>query len=162
MRLLAGVLLALALWAPAAAEPVQTGHLTAELVADRTAIAPGETIHVALRQQIQKGWHTYWRNAGDRGEPTRIAWTLPAGWKAGAFTWPAPERLPVGPLMNYGYTGEVLLPMTLTAPASARPGETVTLQAQAGFLVCAEICVPEAAALSLTLPVAAQPAAPDP
>src|SRR5437016_3509193 len=109
MRLLAGLVLALAMIAPAAAQPVQTGHLTAELVSDSTVIAPGQTIHVALRQQIQSGWHTYWRNSGDSGEPTRIKWTLPDGWTAGPFIWAAPRRLPVGPLMNYGYTGEVLL-----------------------------------------------------
>ena len=161
MRFLAALFLTLALAAPALAAPVNSGHLVAELVADRQGIAPGETIHVALRQKIQKGWHTYWRNAGDSGEATQIKWTLPAGWKAGDFTWPAPRRLPLGPLVNYGYEDEVLLPMTLTAPATARPGQTVSLKAAASFLVCAEVCVPEEAALTLDLPVTAAPAAPD-
>ena len=88
---------------------------------------------------------------------TRINWTLPAGWSAGEFIWPTPQRLPVGPLMNYGYEDEVLLPMTLTAPANAKAGETVTLTAAASFLVCAEICVPEDATLTLALPVTAAP-----
>lgn len=145
---------------PAQAQPVR--HVKASLVADRTAIAPGETIHVALRQVIDKGWHTYWRNAGDSGQPTSVEWTLPPGWQAGEFTWPAPRRIVVGPLVNYGYEGEVLLPMTLTAPANARPGQTVQLQAAASFLVCAEICVPEDAALTLALPVSAATAGPDP
>ena len=165
MRFLAGVLLALAMAFPVPSSAwAQTGpqrHVTAELVAERHGIAPGQTIHVALRQQIQKGWHTYWRNSGDSGEATRIKWDLPAGWRAGDFTWPAPRRLPVGPLMNYGYEGEVLLPVALTAPAGAKPGDKVTLKAQASFLVCAEICVPEDATLSLTLPVTATPAPPD-
>ena len=162
MRFLAGLLLALAMTLPAFAQTGPTRHVTAELVAERQGIAPGETIHVALRQQIQKGWHTYWRNSGDSGEATRIKWDLPAGWRAGDFTWPAPRRLPVGPLMNYGYEGEVLLPVALTAPATAKPGDKVTLKAQASFLVCAEICVPEDDTLSLTLPVTAAPAPPDP
>jgi thiol:disulfide interchange protein DsbD len=166
MRFLAGLLLALAMTVPAFAQTgAPTGptrHVTAELVAERQGIAPGETIHVALRQQIQKGWHTYWRNSGDSGEATRIKWELPAGWQAGDFTWPAPRRLPVGPLMNYGYEGEVLLPVALTAPATAKPGDKVSLKAQASFLVCAEICVPEDDTLSLTLPVTATPAPQDP
>jgi thiol:disulfide interchange protein/DsbC/DsbD-like thiol-disulfide interchange protein len=166
MRFLAGLFLALAITVPAfaqtAPQPGPTRHVTAELVADRQGIAPGETIHVALRQQIQKGWHTYWRNSGDSGEATRIKWELPAGWQAGDFTWPAPRRLPVGPLMNYGYEGEVLLPVALTAPAGAKPGDKVALKAQASFLVCAEICVPEDDALSLTLPVTATPSPADP
>src|SRR3569833_1935334 len=118
MRFVAGLVLALILGAPALAAP--TRHVAAELVADRQGVAPGQTIHVALRQQIEKGWHAYWRNSGDSGEATQIKWNLPAGWQAGGFTWPAPRRLPVGPLMNYGYEGEVLLPMAVTAPASAR------------------------------------------
>jgi thiol:disulfide interchange protein DsbD len=161
MRFLAGVIFALAFAGQALAQPVNTGHLTAELVSEKQGIAPGETIHIALRQQIQKGWHTYWRNAGDSGEATRIKWTLPAGWNAGDFTWPTPHRLPVGPLVNYGYENEVLLPLTLTAPADAKAGQTATLTGAASFLVCAEICVPEDAILTIALPVAAAPAAPD-
>ena len=162
MRFLAGVLAALGLSGATLAQPVNTGHLTAELVSAAKAIAPGQTIHIALRQQIQKDWHTYWRNAGDSGEPTQIKWTLPAGWAAGEFVWPTPHRLPVGPLVNYGYEGEVLLPMTLTAPADAQPGQTVILSAAAAFLVCFEICVPEDAVLTLRLPVTAAPTPADP
>ena len=118
---------ALAMALPAAAQaPGATHHVAAELVADHQGIAPGETIHVALRQQIEKHWHTYWRNSGDSGEPTRIKWTLPAGWQVGEFTWPAPQRIPVGPLMNYGYESEVLLPMPVTAPANAKAGDKVS------------------------------------
>lgn len=146
---------------PALAAPVDTGHLEAELVPQADGIVPGATIHVALRQKIDRGWHTYWRNSGDSGEATRIVWTLPSGWKAGEIIWPTPHRQPTGPLMNYGYTDAVLLPVAITAPANARPGQTVTLQAKAAFLVCADICVPEDASLSLSLPVVAQAAPPN-
>jgi thiol:disulfide interchange protein DsbD len=162
VRYLAGLLAALALAIPAHAAPVDTGHLVADLAAERQGIAPGETIHVVLSQTIDKGWHTYWRNSGDSGEATRIAWTLPAGWTAGDFVWAPPHRLPVGPLVNYGYSGTVLLPMALTAPKAAKAGETVTLKAAASFLVCEEICVPEDAVLTLELPVTAGPAPADP
>lgn len=154
--------LALVMALPALAAPVDTGHLVAELVARDQSIAPGSTTYVAVRQKIDKGWHTYWRNSGDSGEPTRVDWTLPAGWKAGDIVWPAPTRQPTGPLMNYGFQGEVLLPIPVTAPADARPGETVTLKAQATFLVCADICIPEQATLTLSLPVADGLAQPDP
>lgn len=165
MRRLAGLLLAalplpLTLAGAALAEPVDTGHLKAELIAQTQAIAPGQTIQVALRQEIDKGWHTYWRNPGDSGEATKIGWTLPAGWRAGEFVWQPPEPQPAGPLVNYGYSGEVILPMTLTAPADATPGRSVTLRAAAAFLVCEEICIPEDALLELTLPVQGEPAQP--
>jgi thiol:disulfide interchange protein len=162
MRFLTGLFLALAMALPAAAQTTQAHHVAADLVAERQGIAPGETIHVALRQQIQKGWHTYWRNSGDSGQATEIKWTLPAGWRAGPFTWAAPRRIPVGPLMNYGYEGEVLLPVAVTAPATAKPGETVTLKGAVSLLVCADVCVPEDDALSITLPVTAAPAPEDP
>ncbi len=149
--------LCLVLAAPslARAAPVRAGHLTAEIVADHAAIAPGGTIHVALRQEIDASWHTYWRNPGDSGQATTLDWTLPAGWKTGEIVWPAPRQLKIGPLMDYGYTGAVLLPVTLTAPADAKPGQTVTLKAHAAFLVCQDVCVPEDAQLSLDLPVVA-------
>ncbi|HEX3367510.1 protein-disulfide reductase DsbD family protein [Phenylobacterium sp.] len=161
MRFLTGVFLALAMALPAAAQaPGATHHVAADLIASRNAIAPGETIYVALHQKIETHWHTYWRNSGDSGEPTRIKWDLPAGWSAGEIVWPAPKRIPVGPLMNYGYEDDVLLPVPLTAPANAKAGDKVTLKAQVSLLVCAEVCVPEDDALSLTLPVVATPAAP--
>lgn len=162
MRWLVALLTVLAVSSAAHAQPVNAGHVTAEIVAETQGIAPGQTIHLALRQQIEPGWHTYWRNAGDSGEPTRLSWTLPAGWKAGDFIWPTPKRLPVGPLVNYGYEGDVLLPVPVTAPADAKVGQSVTLKAAAGFLVCKEICVPEDAALQITLPVTPAPAPPDP
>ncbi len=154
--------LALVMALPALAAPVDTGHLVAELVARDQSIAPGSTTYVAVRQKIDRGWHTYWRNSGDSGEPTRVEWTLPVGWTAGDIVWPAPTRQPTGPLMNYGFQGEVLLPIPITAPANARPGETVTLKAQATFLVCADICIPEQAILTLSIPVVDGLAQPDP
>ena len=134
----------------------------AQLVTDHTAIAPGETIHLALRQSIDSGWHTYWRNPGDSGAATTIAFSLPAGWSTGPLTWPTPVRLPIGPLMDYGYTGEVLMPLTLAAPPQAKPGQTIAIKAQASFLVCQDVCIPEDATLNLALPVVAGPSAADP
>jgi thiol:disulfide interchange protein DsbD len=154
--------IAAALAGHAAAAPVAAAHLTAELVARTQGAAPGTTLWVAVVQKIDKGWHTYWRNPGDAGEATSVAWTLPAGWRAGAIVWPPPRRLPVGPLMNYGYEGQVLLPTPIFVPRDAPVGRAVTLLAHAGFLVCAEVCVPTDARLALTLPVIAGRPAPDP
>jgi thiol:disulfide interchange protein DsbD len=142
---------------PALGQDVQP-KVHARLVAEDNAIAPGGTVTVALEEKIEPGWHTYWKNPGDAGAPTDIQWTLPAGWKAGAIQWPRPKRLPVGPLMDYGYEGTPWLLTTLTAPADAKG--PVTLQAHASWLVCQQICVPEDAALTLTLPVGS--ATPDP
>ncbi|HUE65784.1 MAG TPA: protein-disulfide reductase DsbD domain-containing protein [Rhizomicrobium sp.] len=126
----------------------------ARLVAEDKAIAPGGTITVALEEKIAPGWHTYWKNPGDAGAPTDIQWTLPAGWKAGVIQWPRPKRLPVGPLMDYGYEGTPWLLTTLTAASDAKG--PVTIDAHVSWLVCQQICIPEDAALTLTLPVGQQ------
>jgi thiol:disulfide interchange protein DsbD len=130
----------------------------ARLVAEDKAVAPGGTVTVALVEKIAPRWHTYWKNPGDAGAPTEIQWTLPPGWKAGPIQWPRPKRLPVGPLMDYGYEGTPWLLTTLTAPPVA--SGTVTIRAQATWLVCEQICIPEEAALNLTLAVGKQEADP--
>lgn len=142
--------------APAAAQPVRTDNVEAQLHAARAAIAPGETFTVVLRQTVNEGWHTYWLNPGDAGEPTAIDWTLPPGFEAGPIQWPTPHAIPFATLVNYGYSGEVLLPVTITAPANLRPGQAANLAAQATWVVCSDICVFEEGAFTLSLPVEAQ------
>jgi thiol:disulfide interchange protein DsbD len=137
------------------AAPVRTDHVEAELVAAEAALVPGATTTVALRLKIDDGWHTYWRNPGDSGLPTTIAWRLPPGYAAGDIEWPAPRAIPVGPLVNYGYEGEVFHLVPIALPADAKPGGTATLAARADWLVCRETCIPDGADLSLALPVAA-------
>lgn len=160
---LQAVVAAILLSSAAVAGPVvNSGHIESELIPQETGIAPGGTIYVALRQKIQKDWHTYWRNPGDAGEPTKIAWTLPAGWSAGDMVWPTPIKAKLGPLLDYAYEGEVLIPVPISAPADAQVGTTVSLTAKVSYLVCEQVCVPEDAELSLLLPVVAGAASPDP
>jgi thiol:disulfide interchange protein DsbD len=131
---------------------VVTDHAEAKLIAARDAAAPGEPLLVALRLKAKPGWHTYWRNPGDSGQPTQIEWKLPDGFSASAIRWPVPERLPVGPLANYGYEDEVLLPVEIRVPADAQG--KVTLAARAKWLVCdPDHCLAEQGDLSLALPV---------
>lgn len=122
------------------------------LTADRASVAPGETFHIALHQNIAPGWHTYWRNPGDSGLPTELDLTLPEGWTVGDIIWPAPKAYPLGPLTNYGYSNAVTLPVPVTVPADAAPGR-IEIPAYASWLVCEDICVPEDAHLTLTLDV---------
>src|SRR6478752_2944742 len=100
-----------------AAAQVKTEHVEAELVSDQKAVQPGKPVTVGLRLRMADHWHTYWKNPGDSGLPTRIQWELPDGWKAGEIQWPYPKPLPVGPLMNYGYEDEVLLVTDITPAA---------------------------------------------
>ena len=123
--------------------PARTPRVTATLVSDTDAAAAGTPLHLALRLQLAPGWHTYWRNPGDAGFPPELTVDVPAG----PIVWPAPERLPEGPLMTYGYTGSVLLPLSVTPQ---KDGLHVT--ASATWLVCQKICVPEEGRFTLDLP----------
>ena len=152
LRLFAAGVATLAATAVIAA-PARTAHVEAELVSAQTALVPGSPSTLALRLKMDRGWHTYWRNPGDSGLPTTIAWKLPAGLSAGPIEWPAPRALPVGPLVNYGYTDEVLL-LTEIAVAPDVAGTSANLAARVDWLVCKDVCIPEGADLTLALPVA--------
>ena len=134
---------------------LESPRVQVELVSEVAAIAPGQRFWVALHQRITPGWHTYWVNPGDSGEPPRIEWALPAGFIASEIAWPFPEKIRVGPAMTYGYSDEVVLPISITAPAGLRSGATIQLRGQASWLVCEKICIPEEAPIALALPVTA-------
>ncbi|TCK74178.1 protein-disulfide reductase DsbD family protein [Acidipila rosea] len=141
------------------AAPVRAQHLTVELIAPQPAIYPGATLEAGLYFQLDPGWHVYWVNAGDSGEPPKIDWSLPTGVTAEPMQFPAPQRLPLGPLMDFGYQHEVLFPITLHAADAFKPaGKSVSLPAKVDWLVCREVCIPGKA--NLTLDVQGFPAAP--
>src|SRR5690349_2706843 len=106
-----------------AAPTVKTEHVEAELVRDQASAPAGSPMLVGLKLRMADHWHTYWKNPGDSGLPTRIQWKLPEGWSAGPIQWPYPKPLPIGPLLNYGYEDEVVLLSELKAPADARAGD---------------------------------------
>ena len=137
--------------ASAAAAPVRTDHVEAELVAERTAWLPGAANWIALRLKPDAGWHTYWRNPGDSGLPTTLQWSLPGGWRAGEIHWPYPGLHRLGDLVNYGYGEETLHLVRVEVPRTAET-QPATIRAEAKWLVCADICIPGGAQLELTLP----------
>jgi len=136
---------------------VSIPHGTVELVSEQQSILPGQTLHLGLHFRLEPRWHIYWINPGDSGEPPRLDWHLPAGLHAGAIEWPVPKRLPIPPLMDYGYEGEVLLPVRIEKTTGLAVGTTVTLAADMKAIVCREVCIPAKASLSLSLPVNAAP-----
>lgn len=163
MRLLAALFVLFILpWTPArglesAAQESPRARVT--LISDQQAVAPGTDFHLALRLRLAPSWHSYWRHAGDAGAPSEITLTLPEGATADPIAWPTPEAIPFGPLMSFGYTREVLLPMRVTVPASLRPGTVFRIAAEASWLVCADICIPEEGRFELLLPIAADASA---
>jgi len=96
-------------------------------VSSHDSAAPGETIQLALRTILDDKWHTYWSNPGDSGEPVQLDWVLKDGWSVSDITWPLPQTLPTGPIINYGFEGSPLFPVSLTIPVNAVVGEVETL-----------------------------------
>lgn len=156
--LLAAAFALLGCSAASAASPsavVVTPQVRTELVVHAPdGVVPGRTIALGLLIDHQPGWHTYWKNPGDAGLPTTFAWTLPAGVSAGEIAWPTPQRVPLGPLMNYGYDGRLLLPVPISIP----PGfaaEALEIALRAEWLVCKDICIPEGGEFALRVPARA-------
>lgn len=160
LRLLAGLLLAIALPVlPAAAQPTASSdHATGTLLSERSAATPGDTFIGALKLDLADGWHVYWKNPGDSGLPPTAVWKNSPGVTAGEFRFPPPHAIPLEPLMNYGYEGEVVLPFEIKVAADAKVGDTLTIGALFDYLICADVCIPEMVTLSISLPVAAAPA----
>lgn len=141
-------------------EIVSTPHVKAELLLEKPSVAPGEAFDVALRLRMKDGWHTYWKHPGDSGEPTDLRWNLPAGFAAGDIQWPYPEKISLPPLTTYGYEGEVMLLVPFKAARDAQPGTTARVTADAFWMVCEKVCIPEEVKLALDVPIGAGPAAP--
>jgi thiol:disulfide interchange protein len=144
--MVAGPALMMTVAAPARAlesAPVASKRAVATVVTDTDAMRPGAPFRVALRLRMADGWHTYWKNPGDAGVPPEL--TID-GVTESAIDWPTPRRVAEGSVMTYAYTGEVLLPVTVTASTGA-------IKAHAQWLVCKDICVPEEGDFSLTLPI---------
>ena len=137
-----------------AASSADLPHVHVQLISPDAQLHPGTANRGGLYFKLEPGWHVYWKNPGDAGEPPHIKWTLPAGITAGPLQFPVPKRLPLGPLMDFGYEDEVLFPIQLNV-ADGAPSGPATLHAKVDWLVCRGSCIPEKTELELTRPIAA-------
>ncbi|MBW6523037.1 thioredoxin family protein [Sphingomonas sp. RHCKR47] len=133
-----------AAWAQAQAQIPGVKHIRLTLVAESDRPRSGTTMRVAFEAVPEAGWHGYWKNPGDAGVETQVAWTLPAGASAGALRYPVPGRLLIAGLMNYVYERPFALLADVTLPAGLAVGTRLPIAAKLTYLVCTEqICVPE-------------------
>jgi thiol:disulfide interchange protein len=159
---LAAWLAAMLLGAAGHAQLPQPGRnaILASLVPESEVVAPGGTVTLALVMRPSEGWHGYWKNPGDSGMETQIAWQLPAGLAAGPIQYPMPGRLIVGGLMNYVYEGDYAQLIDVKVPAGLAPGTKLPIRARVDYLACTdEICVPETANVAVDLEAGATPGA---
>jgi DsbC/DsbD-like thiol-disulfide interchange protein len=142
---------------PASIQPTQAQHARVELLSRKSSLTPGAGQQLGVHFVLEPGWHIYWINPGDSGQPPVFKWQLPEGFSIGEIRWPRPERMqPIKELADYGYHNEVLLPLTLHVPSAPGSHASAEIGVEAKWLVCREVCIPEHAQLHLSLPVAAQ------
>ena len=128
---------------------VEVSDSTIELLTESNSIEPGDELLVGFKFSLSPGWHTYWVNPGDAGEGASIKWNLPRDVKASKILWPGPERIPVEPLMTFGYEDEVvLLTKIYTTKNTDIP---LTLNALVSWYTCKEICIPQEAEVSIPI-----------
>ena len=144
------------------AKPAVTEHLQVELLADTTAVdRSGQSFQLGLHFSLEPGWHIYWINAGDSGQPPSVQWKLPPFMPAssiGPMQFPVPQRLPLGPLMDFGYQNEVLFPFAVHfAPSGTVNTKSLTVEANVHWLVCSRVCIPGKGTVELTLPLSSTP-----
>jgi thiol:disulfide interchange protein len=141
-------LAALLLASPAYAQ----NNIAASLVPETRVVAPGQTVTLALVMKPNQGWHGYWKNPGDSGIETSIAWQLPQGVTAGPIQYPVPDTLIIAGLMNYVYKGDYAQLIDVSIPAGLAPGTRLPLRGRLDYLACTdEICVPESAEVAVEL-----------
>ncbi len=122
-------------------------HVHVQLVKGYEKLSPSATgverNSLGLYFKLEKGWHIYWKNAGDAGESPRIHWTMPEGVTAEELEFPAPKRLPIGPLMDYGYEDEVIFPIKIVGNAPKLiSGAPNLMKAHVTWIICSDSCIP--------------------
>ena len=140
-----------------AGQVVKTPQVQATLLAlAPNGLGPGKTLWLGLELVHQAHWHTYWRNPGDSGLPTELQWKLPTGMVAGPLVWPAPRRIPIGSLANYGYEDTTLLVTPIQMGPSFKPQNnesSIQIDLRANWLVCKQECIPQEGDFSIKLPI---------
>ena len=136
-------------------------HGTVDLLAESQWIAPGNQTYFGLNFRLEKGWHIYWVNPGDSGQPPRVEWHLPAGLSAGELEWPAPRRLGTSSIVDFGYDNAVMLLVPVRASSTLPMNQAAQFDAELKVLVCREICIPGKARVSLTIPIKSMPPEPN-
>lgn len=160
LRTIVALAVALAATLPAFAGSTSADlpHVHVQLIAPEAQFHPGAN-NAGLYFKLEPGWHVYWKNPGDAGEPPRIKWTNSQQVTVGPLKYPIPKRLPLGPLMDFGYEDEVVFPFeAVVTPVSGGfaggyDPNTALLHGKVSWLVCRGSCIPEKTELAITRPI---------
>ncbi|HRD55113.1 MAG TPA: protein-disulfide reductase DsbD family protein [Parachlamydiaceae bacterium] len=143
-----------------AAEENEDLPVRATIITEHEWIQPGEPFSLALHFDIEKNWHTYWKNPGDAGMPVSIDWHLPHGFIVKEMHWQAPTHFELDTTTAFGYENEMIFLAELEAPALLDAAEIV-IEATANWLACSDTtCLPGNSGLKTALAVKKETPAP--
>ena len=146
---------------PLFSENGKTAHAQVQAFFETTHLTPAKEHDLGIYFKLAKHWHVYWINPGDSGLPVQITLKMPEGFERKEIKWPAPMRIVLEPLANFGYEDEVLLLIPIKVPKDYRE-DHVEIKVEADFLICSDLCLPEATSFSIRYPVASSPSSPSP
>jgi len=127
----------------------QASNSKISLVTESLTLTENDELLVGIKFELEEGWHTYWENPGDAGEGASVNWSLSNGFEASEILWPGPHRIPVEPLMTFGYNDEVIL---LTKISSLKNASfPLNIKANVGWYTCKDICIPQEGEVSLVI-----------
>jgi len=135
------------------ADTTSTQHAKVELISDAASIKSGQDLRLGVHYILDPGWHIYWINPGDSGQPPSFQWHLPSGFQAGKVEWPRPERLSSSQLVDYGYKDDVLFMVPVHVPANLPNSASIPISLEVKWLICREVCIPDRTQLHLSLAV---------
>ena len=145
------------------AEAETTNMVHAAMIADSKGVFAGKKLRLGIELNMEPGWHTYYKESGDAGMPSKVEWTLPPGFKAGELIWERPHKMEDAGIVTYGYNDHTVMAAEIQVPADLKAGQKLDFKAKVKWLACKDACVPGSAEVSLSLPVVASAAeaAPD-
>ncbi len=117
----------------------------------QSAVGEGR-VTAALHMTLDPGWKTYWRVPGDSGLAPMFSWSGSKNVQAIELLWPTPEAFDELGERFYGYKGDVLWPLRITAQD---PDQAIDLSLKLDFGVCSDVCMPTSIRSSLSIPAGA-------
>ena len=129
------------------AESVNSGHAEISLIKFKQSELTNNKNLIGIKMDMQKNWHTYWKNPGDSGGPIKVIWKTTENISIGDIKWPTPQLIPYEPLMTYGYKDFVIFPFEYNKNSD----KNSNIELNIDFLICDDVCIPEKAKIQTTL-----------
>ncbi len=135
----------------AKADNIKT-HSNFEIITNLSSISSGDKLQLLIKQEIEDGWYTFWKNPGENGTATRFDFFGPDGFEFSEVKFPMAKIINNDGIVNYGYEGVNYYKIDVKVPENIE-FDTVTLSVDIEWLACNEICVSEYGEYDVTIDV---------